>query len=535
MIRIRGAEVYDPAVGLSGDIHDLWVEGERIVSEPEDPQEFQVIEAEGMILAPAGVEIHSHVAGFALNDARRFLAADPEALNLLAPSARPAAESYLSLGYTTVFDAASSPLFARVTRSDLNSMTCVDRGTYTLMGDHLLLLRALARNEPGEARDILAWLLHVSGGYAIKLVNPGGGIAWKTGQPAPGLDEPISNLDLTQREIIQFFVSMANDLGLPHAVHLHAGRLGQPGNWKTFCETVRSLEGQRAHLCHIQFYAYDEGDHGGYASAAEKVVSCIEPFKQVTFDVGQVLFGPALAVTADTSMLDYLRAQTHRPWISRQVEGEGGTNVLPLIYLEQDAASSVQWAVGLELMLRFPDTRRMFLTTDHPNGGSFLYYPQIIEWLMSHPARQEVLAHIHHAGMERTGLNTLDREYSLGEIFTMTSYGPARALGLTDRGHLGVGALADLRCYRRQADIKDMFSHPSWVMHRGRIVFREGELFNQAGGEILVVRPDWDRGRMDRIYRALSEVVTVPPEEYGLGENVDLSGSREVPCASGMS
>ncbi len=535
MILIRGAEVYDPAQGLKGEVRDLWVDGECIVPAPENPPEYQVIEAKGMILAPAGVEIHSHVAGYSLNAARRFLSSDPETMQLLTPQAQVAAGRYLSLGYTTVFDAASSPLYARVTHSDLTSMSGVDRGTYTLMGDHLLLLQALARNDPDELRDTLAWLLQVSGGYAIKLVNPGGGIAWKANQPAPGLDEPIGNLNLTQRRIIQKVVALVNELNLPHAVHLHAGRLGQPGNWKSFCETVRALEGQRSHLCHIQFYAYADDGHGGYASAAEQVVKCIEPLRQITFDIGQVIFGPAMAITADTNTLDYLRVRTRQPWISRQVEGEGGNNVLPLAYLARDPASSVQWAVGLELMLRFPDPRRMFLTTDHPNGGPFSSYPQVIEWLMNRAARQETLEHIHPVGREKCGLSGLEREYSLGEIFTMTSYGPAQALGLTDRGHLQVGALADLRCYHRQADLKAMFSQPTWVMRRGRIVYQDGEILDGTGGEVLVARPAWDRERTGRLQRALSEVVTIRPEVYALGADAEYQGFREVPCASRMS
>jgi len=532
MILIRGAEVFDPARSPNGQVRDLWVDGERIVPAPEQPGKYEVIEAGGMILAPAGIEIHSHVAGYALNAARRFLVADPEALQLLTPSARAAAGRYLALGYTTVFDAASSPLYARATHADLQSMAGVDRGTYTLMGDHLLLLQALARGDPGELRDTLAWLLQVSGGYAVKLVNPGGGIAWKANQPAPGLDEPIGNLDLTQREIILKVAALVNDLHLPHAVHLHAGRLGQPGNWKPFCETVRALAGQRAHLCHIQFYAYGDDGHGGYTSAAEQVVKCIEPLKQVTFDIGQVLFGPALAITADTSMLDQLRGRTRRPWISRQVEGEGGNNVLPLDYLERDPSSAVQWAAGLELLLRFPDPLRIFLTTDHPNGGPFTAYPQLVEWLMSRGARQEMLKRIHPAGREKSGLAGLEREYTLGEIFAMTSYGPALALGLSDRGRLGEGALADLRCYRRQADVKAMFSQPAWIMRRGRIVCREGRVLDQTGGEVLVVRPGWDRERTGRLHQALSGIVSVRPEAYALGADGGLPGLREVPCAS---
>jgi formylmethanofuran dehydrogenase subunit A len=535
MICIRNAEIYDPARGLNGVVCDLWVDGDRIIAAPENPREYQTVDADGMILAPAGVEIHSHVAGYSLNAARRFLAGDPQTLQLLTPPAQMAAERYLALGYTTVFDAASSPLYSRITHSDLKSMSGVDRGTYTLMGDHLLLLRAIANNDPGELRDTLAWLLNISGGYAVKLVNPGGGIAWKANQPAPGLDEPIGNLSLTQRKIIQKVVALVNELNLPHPVHLHAGRLGQPGNWKSFCETVKALDGQRAHLCHIQFYAYGDDGHEGYTSAAEQVVKCIEPFQQITFDIGQVMFGPALAITADTNTLDYLRVRTRKPWISRQVEGEGGYNVLPLAYIAKDPASAIQWAAGLELMLRFPDPSRMFLTTDHPNGGSFMSYPQVIEWLMSRAARQDVLNEIHPDAKNKSGLNALDREYTLGEIFMMTSYGPAKALGLTDRGHLQAGALADLRCYRKQADVKAMFSTPAWVMRRGRIICRDGQVLDSSGGEVLVARPDWDHDRLGRLHQALSDVVTVQPEKYALGMDERLSNFREVPCGSTMS
>jgi formylmethanofuran dehydrogenase subunit A len=381
----------------------------------------------------------------------------------------------------------------------------------------------------------LAWLLEVSGGYAVKLVNPGGGLAWKAGWPAPGLDEPIGVGSLTQRQVIQTVASLVNEMKLPHAVHLHAGRLGQPGNWESFCETVRALEGQRAHLCHVQFYAYGDDGKGGRTSAAEQVVSCLSRFPHLTLDAGQVLFGGALATTADTQALGYLHALTRRPWISRQVEGEGGNQVLPLAYLGQDPSSAVQWAAGLELMLLFPDAARIFLTCDHPNGGPFTAYPQVIEWLMNQAARQAVLEKIHPAGREKTGLGAIQRQLSLNEIFAMTSWGPARALGLADRGHLGAGALADIRAYRPQESIQAMFAAPAWVMRRGCLVVREGKLSEGQPGQTLVVRPKWDADRRGAIQRALGEVVSVPPEQYGLGRHWPSAQFQEAPCTSGES
>ncbi len=534
MILIRGAEVFDPAHGIDGEVRDLWLDNGHIMTPPQEDVLPQVIDGRGMIVAPAGVEIHAHVAGYSLNAARRFLLSDPAALDLLTPPADQAAERYLCLGYTTVFDAASSPLFARSTLGDLERMHGLDRGTYTLMGDHLLLLKALSTGDRRHIRDTLAWLLQVSGGYAVKLVNPGGGIAWKANRPAPGLDEPIGLGNLTQRKTIQMVVEQVNEMGLPHPVHLHAGQLGQPGNSASFCETVRALDGQRAHLCHIQFYAYGDDGGGGYASAADQMVRCLESCPQITVDVGQILFGRALAVTADTSALSRLRSAIRQPWISRQVEGEGGTNVLPLAYLAKDPASAVQWATGLEILLRFPDPWRMFLTTDHPNGGPFTAYPQVIAWLMNNAARQEALRNVHAAAMKKTGLAAVKREYTLGEIFSMTSWGPARALGLSDRGHLGVGARADICCYKKQTDMQAMLSRPAWVMRGGQVVVQDGRVVQPGEGNILVVRPAWDKERLPKIHRELSELITVQPEQYALGTE-QIEGMLEVPCKSKVS
>lgn len=532
MIVIRGAEIYDYAHGIHGNVQDVWVDGERIVAPPENPGKVQMIDGKGCILAPAGVEIHSHFAGYGLDSIRRFLSGNSAALDTLAPSPEKVSERYLKMGYTTLMDAASSPLLSLATHQDLERMPVVDRGTYTLMGDHVLLLNALAGGNPAEIRDTIAWLLWVSGGYAVKLVNPGSGFAWKNNSATPGLDDAIGWKELTQRKIIEGVVAAVNEMGLPHPVHLHARRLGQPGNQADFIDTVRALEGQRTHLCHIQFYAYGSDSKGGYTSAAEQVVRAIEPHQELTFDVGQIIPGPAMAVTADTSSLDALRRMTHHPWISRQLEGEGGVNALPLEYLATDPTSAVQWATGLELLLRFPHPTRMFLTTDHPNGGLFTAYSQVIEWLMCRASRNEMLHSLHPAGTKKSGLGGCEREYSLVEVFAMTGYGPAKALGLADRGHLGVGALAEIRCYKKQTDIKSMFENPAWVMHRGQVIVKKGKIEKYPEGRTLLVRPGWDESRRKVIHSTLSRWISFQPEHYALGDKYQVKNELEVPCSS---
>jgi formylmethanofuran dehydrogenase subunit A len=531
MIVLRGGKVYDPAHRIDGQMQDVWIDGGKIVAPPGHENEAEVIDVSGLVLAPAGVEIHAHVAGVQLNAARALLAGQIPVVDGLLPTPAQAAERYLKMGYTTIFDAAMPPLFARQSHSDLESMEGVDRGAYTLMGEHTLLMQATAHKDPAELRDVIAWLLQASGGYAVKLVNPGGGLAWKAGRQAPGLDDAMFPDGPTQRQFIQQVAAMVNAMGLPHPIHLHARQLGRPGNWQSFCETVRSLEGQRAHLCHIQFFSYGVDDQGGFTSAAEQVVECIAQHPRLTFDVGQVLFGAAAAITADISAIGFLRAVLHTPWFSRMMEGEGGGSVLPLSYLAKDAASSIQWAAGLELLLRFPDPSCMFLTTDHPNGGQFTSYPHILVWLMSKEIRDRELSLVHAAGREKSGLAKLEREYTLSDVIAMTSWGPAKALGLEDRGHLGVGARADIRCYQPQADIEAMFTNPKWVMRAGGIVVKDGKIVSHQPGQTLAVCPGWDEDRRTHIYDTLNSVISVAPQGYALGDR-SHDELKVVPCKS---
>ena len=128
------------------------------------------------------------------------------------------------------------------------------------MGNNHYLMQAIGRGEPHAIRGFIAWLLRCRGGFAPKLVNPGGVEAWKSGQadgPSRFRSIPRS-MALPSRRGRSSAPSReaAGELKFPHPVHMHATHLGLPGNWSTTLETMRALEGHRAHLAHIQFHSY---------------------------------------------------------------------------------------------------------------------------------------------------------------------------------------------------------------------------------------------------------------------------------------
>ena len=81
---------------------------------------------------------------------------------------------------------------------------------------------------------------------------------------------------------------------------------------------------------------------------------------------------------------------------------EAGCGITPIKYKNKSLVHALQWAIGLEWYLLVEDPWRVVMSTDHPNGGSFLAYPQIIRLLMDRTYRQDMLKTCHPQVRERS-------------------------------------------------------------------------------------------------------------------------------------
>ena len=64
------------------------------------------------------------------------------------------------------------------------------------------------------------------------------------------------------------------------------------------------------HLAHLQFYGYGTEGKRGFSSAAARLAEAVNAAKNVTVDVGQVMFGQTVTVSSD--MLRQFNAQPER-------------------------------------------------------------------------------------------------------------------------------------------------------------------------------------------------------------------------------
>jgi formylmethanofuran dehydrogenase subunit A len=209
--------------------------------------------------------------------------------------------------------------------------------------------------------------------------------------------------------------------------------------------------------------------------------------------MGQIVFTDTTTMTADGPFQFILYQLTGNKWVNNDVEAETASGIVPFHYKRKNYVHATQWTIGLELALQIKDPWKIFLTTDHPNGGPFTAYPQIIAWLMSRKAREEVLKKISGRARRKTGLSEMEREYTLYEVAVASRAGQAKALGLKAKGHLGVGADADIAIYnlnpektdlaRNPALIRRAFKNAAYTIKDGQIVVKNGEIIKSVNGK----------------------------------------------------
>src|SRR5438067_5955800 len=201
MLRITGGKVYDPANNINGIVKDIAIDDGRIV---ETVVDGRTIDATGMIVFPGGVDVHTHVAGAALNFARGLIPeqhrnAHPIVRDKIrragfagtTPTTFATGYTYAGMGWTTVNEAAVPILSAKHTHEELRDTPIVDKTCLVLMANNEILLDLLEAGEVERARHVAGWQVWAAKAYGVKAVNPGGVEAWKWGKDAKTLHEVV--------------------------------------------------------------------------------------------------------------------------------------------------------------------------------------------------------------------------------------------------------------------------------------------------------------------------------------------------------
>jgi len=506
--KLQNARIYDPINRINGKIRDLYIKNNKIIDKPGRGEKIsKVINLKNKIIMAGGIDIHSHIAGGKVNLARlllpeehrKYLYSSSDKLRsgsgLGTCSSFHIGYKYAKLGYTAVFEPATLPSNARSTIIEMSDIPFIDKGTYTVLSNDDFLLKLIQKkSNQKKINDYVAWILQSTKGLGIKIVNPGGINAFKFNQRELDLDEKNRKYDITPRSILKVLTKSLIDLKAPHPIHVHGCNLGVPGNVKTTVKQINAVEGQPMHLTHIQYHSYDNKGDRNFSSGANLLAEKINKNKNITCDVGQIMFGQTVTASADT-MSQYRNHHFAHPkkWICADIECEAGCGIVPFEYQDKNFVNSLQWAIGLELFLLIKDPWRIYLTTDHPNGAAFTAYPKLIKLLMDSSFRNREFEKINKHAQKNSVLGSLKREYSLYDIAILTRAGPAKVLGLNNIGHLGCGAKANIAVYNENEDKEEMFEKPCMVFKDGEIIVKNGKIQKVFNGKFYIAETEYDK------------------------------------------
>ncbi len=553
---IKNGFVYDPINDVKGEKMDIAVKDGKIV-EKVNERKARKIDASGMIVMPGGVDIHCHIAGSEVNTGRllrpedhfrdfeRRTSTTRSGVGYSIPSTFTTGYRYARMGYTTIMNPSMPPLEAKHTHEELSDTPMVDKASYPLLGDWWFVLEYLKEGKIEECAKYVAWMMTSTKGYAIKIVNPGGLEAWGFGHNVSSLDDQVPYFGITPREIIRGLCKVNKLLNLPHTIHVHTNNLGKPGNYLTAIETMKCVEDLAneekpvIHITHCQFCAFKGDDWRTLESGAEEIAKYVNNHSHATLDMGQVIFTDTTTMTADGPFQYTLYELSGNKWVNHDVETETSAGIVPFRYRRKSYVHAIQWSIGLELALLIRDPWKIFMTTDHPNGGPFTSYPRIIAWFMSRKAREATLKKINPRARSRSLLPSIDRELSFYEIAIMTRAGQAKALGLKGKGHLGIGADADIAVYnvnpektdpsKKYKAVRRAFKRAAYTIKDGKIVVKNGEILRHVEGATmwLDVQASESVKITDEMKRRFSEYWTVEYENYPVTENY-LEVSRPI-------
>lgn len=503
-MRLTGGQVFDPAQGLNGTVQDLFIRDGVIIPKPYSDAAIDVdYDVSGKVVMAGAIDIHSHIAGGNVNTARLLL---PEqhrnymarklghAFSTARWSTTETGYRYAQMGYTTVVEPAILPANALDAHLQMADIPIIDTAGLAILGNDDFLLRLLrAKSGQNQINDYVAWTLHATRCLGLKVINAGGANAFKSNVRSFALDDLVPDYGVSSRHILQTLQRAACDIQLPHPVHVHCNNLGIPGNVDTAIATMEAAQGLPMHLAHIQFYGYGSEGSRGFSSATAKLIDAFNQHRNITMDVGQVLFGQTVTISGDV-IAQYSRRHDASPnkWIMWDAECEGSGGAVPYRYQQKSFVNSLQWLIGLEIFLLAEDPWRLFFTTDHPNGGPFTRYPHLIRLLMDYDFRLECMAELNPDAVAMSLLKELKKEFSLYEIAVMTRTAAARMLGLKDRGHLMPGAIADIAVYTPQANKETMFSVADLVFKNGELVVKNGSVQQRRNGTTQMIQTHFE-------------------------------------------
>jgi formylmethanofuran dehydrogenase subunit A len=160
-LKITGGRVFDPAQSLKGEVRDLYIDGDRIVSRL--PQVDVVMDVRDQAVVPGGIDLRGQVATFGLNFLRLWG---------IVPSPEELGKAYAILGYTHVHEPYLTLATAAYVHRELAALPVVDVSASLVVNLRDLDLWLRDTDKLAELTETLQFFLEKTRALNFRVVEP---------------------------------------------------------------------------------------------------------------------------------------------------------------------------------------------------------------------------------------------------------------------------------------------------------------------------------------------------------------------------
>jgi len=405
----------------------------------------RVIDARGHIVMAGGIDIHAHVATYGLNWGRYLFGF---------PTPREIGRTYARMGYTHVHEPFMTLVTAACVHHELSFIPIVDTSASLVINPRDLETRLKSEDNRIPVERALSFLLFRARGLTIKLYEPY--VVYD--------DEVYAFKNIEDQDILSFFSAPGERLLSRIFLHTYPALLERE---------VSAPE--RFHFCHMG--AVLDND-----TRSEKAAALLE--RGATGDMG--LFGPEGRLK-----VALCRPDTREPHICLSLGF-----CRPLCVGRADDPKDGVAERSLRLALTHP--MELAFSTDMPNHGGLQSYAAVFALLMNRESRRL-------GGVTETS----GHEYSISDFVRVTRQIPAQILNLTQKGHLGPGAVGDVAVYDWRDGGKDLASclgSCAYLIREGEVVVERFEILREDVDKRLYYsgREEGEEGLAREICRSTS-------------------------------
>ncbi len=498
---IKNGLVFDPLNEINGEIKDILIENGKIVDSFSNMTDIKEINAKGMTVIPAAIDIHAHVASQQVNWARLLGKKDMifqetwKGLTL-----ENIARNYVSNGYTTIIEANVFPSLAKQTIFNFNYLPVLDKAMLLNVSNLWPLELEYQKAKMDDMSIFLSDLLKKTKAFGFKIYNPFESENWDFKILREDLSDQGRLYNFNALNVYEALTRCNEHLSLPHSVHAHIeGYETEQGqkNLYEVLEYVKKLDlkssirrSQIFHLAHASSYNVN-GDNS-------RLIKFYNDNQLFDMDLGFVGFNKINSlITSDRRIINSL-INTGNPYrlIRSAIEFEGDLFATFRVFDKNNERDCILWANAIDLALNIKNKYQIQASINFPNYANISDIPEIASFLISKEARTNYIDQMNGAVKNTLLLSENTPSLSFNEFIIITRVSPAKSLGLAKiKGNLGINAEGDVNILninpndtdlnKNQEALKRSLKFIEFVIKGGNIIKKQEKIDLNLDGRIF--------------------------------------------------